>query len=70
MEALADTGKGLEVAFDDGLHEEAGLVLGVPLRDIHHERFDDGRPRPPLDDLRMERHDRRVVLRCTGRRRD
>jgi hypothetical protein len=54
----------LEVALEQGLHEVAGLVLGVALGDVHHEGLDHERPRSAVDDLGVDGEDGRVVLRA------
>lgn len=61
-EPLRNAGQGFEVAFDEGLYEVAGLVLGVTVGHINHEGLDHQGPRPPVDDLRMDGDDRRIVL--------
>lgn len=60
--AFRHIGQRLEVAFDQGLHEETRLVLGVAFGHVHHERLDHQRAGPPVDDLRVKSYDGRIVL--------
>lgn len=60
--ALGHLGERLEVALEQGLHEVAGLVLGVAFGDVHHEGLDHERPWPAVDDLGVDGEDGGVVL--------
>lgn len=61
-QALRHLRERLEVALEQGLDEVARLVLCVALGDVHHEGLDHQRPRPAVDDLRVDGEDGGIVL--------
>jgi hypothetical protein len=65
-QALGHLRQRLEVALEQCLDEVASLVLGVALGDVHHERLYHQRPRPAVDDLRVNGEDGGVVLEEDG----
>lgn len=59
---LRNISKWLEIALDQGFNKVTSFILGVSIRNIHHIWLDHQSPRSSVNDLRMERYDRRVVL--------
>jgi len=45
---LGDVSQGLQIAFDDGIHEQTCLLFRIPMRHIHHVGFDHSGSRFPI----------------------